>query len=82
MITRRKRIMPRGRKPNPKPEEGIILGLGPNEYKKGKAWYRKLEELTKLLSRKPRSDKGKRRKGAKHGKDKGYTSSRTRDRNF
>ncbi len=74
--------MPRGRKPNPKPEEGIILGLGPNKYKRGKSWYRKLEELTKLLSRKPRSDRGKKRKGAKHGEDNGHTGSRARDRNI
>ncbi len=57
--------MPRGRKPNPKPKEGIILGLGPNKYKRNKIWYEKLGELAKLLSRKPRSDRGKKRKGAK-----------------
>ena len=74
--------MPRGRKPNPKLEEGIILGLGPNKYRRSRAWFSKLEELTKFLSRKSRSDRGKKRKGAKHGEDKGHTGSGSRDRDI
>jgi len=45
---------------------GRVLGLEPNRYRRTRVWYRQLEELVRYISRKPRSDRGKRKK-EEHG---------------